>query len=68
MFHMWDISYTNMFMMVRVSLLCGRMCPKERPKGHRSWVSSVSIVDENSVHAILTKGLDCQSVFFMNET
>ena len=33
-------------------------------KRHRSWISSGSIVDNNSVPAILTKNLDCQSFLF----
>ena len=33
-------------------------------KGHRSWISSGSIVDENSVPAILTENLDWQSISF----
>ena len=34
-------------------------------KGLRSWISSGSIVDENSVPTILTKNLDSQSVSFL---
>ena len=33
-------------------------------KGHRRCISSGSIVDENSVPAILTKFLDCKSLSF----
>ena len=33
-------------------------------KGHRSWIGSGSIVDENSVPTILPTDLDCQSVSF----
>ena len=36
-------------------------------KGLSSWISSRSIVDENSVPAILTKNFDCQSVSFWME-
>ena len=36
-------------------------------KGHRRWISSGSLVEQNSVHAILTKKLDCHSVSFWSK-
>ena len=37
------------------------------PKGNRRWISSGSLVEQNSVPAILTKKLDCHAVSFWSK-